>query len=43
MKRRVVNVASVPTVGDAETTGYGALAVLMLIWALTEVGRRKLS
>lgn len=29
--------------GDAETTGMGALGVLLLIWALTEMGKRKLA
>lgn len=30
-------------VGDAETTGIGALGVLFLIWALTEAAKRRLS
>jgi len=28
--------------GDAEATGIGALGVLVIIWALTEAGRKKL-
>jgi len=29
-------------VGDAEATGIGALGFLLLVWVLTELGRRKL-
>jgi hypothetical protein len=42
MKRvRVTTVGG--QVGDATTTGIGALGVLFLIWALSEYGHRKLS
>jgi hypothetical protein len=41
MKRRPVVVGSLD-VGDAEATGYGALGVLVLLWVLAEMGRKKL-
>lgn len=43
MKRGVRVVSGVAQVGDAQTTGMGAVGVLLLIWALSEYGHRKLS
>jgi hypothetical protein len=42
MKRRRPVVVVGSLVGDAETTGFGALGFLVLMWALAEMGRRKL-
>lgn len=41
--KRTVHVVSGVVVGDATTTGFGALGVLLLIWALSEYGHRRLS
>jgi hypothetical protein len=43
MKRQVRVTSVGGPVGDATTTGMGALGVLLLIWVLSEVGHRKLS